>query len=160
MINFKKGPALSLRQTNFIGKPVAGNAIEAGHVVRVFTAAGASLVEVARGANSGTGAVPGNVLLGFAINDQTDGDVVESGRIGVFGLDGASVVETDKYETAVATAAIGTPLTTNDSGNLTTIAATGGNAGSKVVGWVEGFRTLPRGAAGAAVTFVAVKLNA
>jgi hypothetical protein len=158
MINFKKGPALSLRQTNYIGKPVAGNAIEAGHVVRVVL--NGNVTEVARGANSGTGAVPGNVLLGFAINDQTDGDVIESGKIGVFALDGASVVETDKYESAVATAAIGTPLTTNDNGNLTTIAASGTNAGSRIVGWLEGVRTLPRGANSSPVTFVAVKLNA
>jgi hypothetical protein len=133
MINFKKGPALSLGQSDKVAKLAAGQAIEAGHVVRVDATSG----EVYLGA-SGT---PKDDYLGFAINNATDGDVISSGKIGVYNLDGASVVETDKAANiSAANYAIGQPLKAiQDTGNV----ALGDPASDRIIGYVEGVRNLP-----------------
>lgn len=136
MINFKSGPALSLHQVNYIGKAVEGENVEAGNVVRLVDNGG--VVEVRLGASASP--APSNVLYGFAINNQTDGDVIESGKIGVYALDGASILETDKTAAAITSTnyPLGAALTVDTDGNV----ATAGN-GDKVIGWVEGIRSLP-----------------
>jgi hypothetical protein len=134
MINFKKGPALSLHQVNYIGKAKAGEAVEAGMVVRLNGDG-----EVVKGSTASTSKTD---LLGFAINDQTDGDVIESGKIGVFALDGASVIETDKAAAAINSTnyPVGTQLTAVAStGNV----AVANGTTDRVIGQVEGIREIP-----------------
>ena len=137
MINFKKGPALSLHQVNYVGKAVAGQNIEAGHVVRLNDNGG--VVEVLKGAAASTAAL--DAIYGFAINNQADGDVIESGKIGVYALDGATVVETDKTGDVAITSSnfpLGSLVSVDVDGNVKIA-----GEGDKVIGQVEGIRTLP-----------------
>ena len=133
MINIKKGPGLSLAQVDKVGKPASGANIEAGQVVR-FAANGEVNVPSAPLASSNTD------LLGFAITATDDGDAIESGKIGVLLLDGASVIETDKASATVNSTnyAIGAPVSFNTSGLVTAAGAT-----DRVIGRVEGIRNLP-----------------
>jgi hypothetical protein len=141
MINFKKGPALSLHQVNYVAAPGSGvTGIEAGHVVRI-QADGL----VYKGASSATVSQWNDVAVyGFAINNQTAGDVIESGKIGVYALDGSSVIETDQTTDTINSSnyPIGALLgaATDSSGTLTKVANT---YAGKIVGQVEGIRTLP-----------------
>jgi hypothetical protein len=148
MINFKKGPALSLHQVNYVGKPdlsdnTPSTGIVAGMVVRVNTDG-----TIGTG-STGTPATDKSRLFGFAINSQSSGDVIEAGVIGVYALDGASVIETDQFEGSIGAYAIGQVLTTNTAGQVTNIdpATTSlinpASFTGKVIGWVEGTRTLP-----------------
>lgn len=134
MINFKKGPGLSLGQSDKVAKLAASQAIEAGHVVRIDSVTGM----VTKGAS----ATPNDDLLGFAINNGTDGDVVESGKMGVYLLDGASVIETDKAALAITSAnyPIGTPLKADEN---TGAVSTGTVGTHRIIGFVEGIRSLP-----------------
>jgi hypothetical protein len=146
MINFKKGPALSLHQVNYVGKPdltdnTPSTGIVAGMVVRVNTDG-----TIGTG-STGTPATDKSRLFGFAINSQSSGDVIESGVIGVYALDGASVIETDQFEDS--TYQIGQVLTANTAGQVTNLVPGTSDLinpatfTGKVIGWVEGTRTLP-----------------
>ena len=134
-INFKKGSALSLGQTDKVAA-TTGATIVAGQVVRVANVNG--VVEALAGASASP--APASDLLGFAINNTTDGDVIASGKIGVFLLDGSSVVETDQAAASInlTNYPIGTTLTADTTGNV----KVAGN-GDKVIGQVEGVRNLP-----------------
>jgi hypothetical protein len=139
MINFKKGPALSLHQVNYVGKPdlsdnTPSTGIVAGMVVRVNTNG-----TIGTG-STGTLATDKATLFGFAINNQLSGDVIEAGVIGVYALDGASVIETDQYADDYAEYTIGTPVSTNTAGQIITVAH---DYAGKIIGWVEGTRDLP-----------------
>ena len=139
MINFKKGPALSLHQVNYVGKPDSGNSTEitSGMVVRI-TADGTVAI-----GSTGTPANDKNSLFGFAINNESAGDVIESGVIGVYALDGASVIETD-HAAATITAGnypIGHALGVNTDGAVVSVDPA--TYAGKIIGWVEGIRTLP-----------------
>jgi hypothetical protein len=138
MINFKKGPALSLHQVNYIGKAKTSEGVIAGMIVNID---GDGFVVKATGANS---ASDQEKLYGFAINHQAAGDVIESGKIGVYALDGASVIETDQTTDAINSTnyPVGALLgaATDGSGRLTKVSNT---YAGKVVGQVEGIRTLP-----------------
>jgi hypothetical protein len=136
MINFKKGPALSLHQVNYVGSPATSD-ITAGMIVRV-TQTGSGNTTVTKGnatLNDST------TLLGFAINSAGMGDAIESGKIGVYALDGGSVIETDQIESSINlnTIAAGTPLTASANSGLVAQWATG----NRLIGWVEGVRALP-----------------
>jgi hypothetical protein len=133
-INFKKGPALTLGQTDKVAK-VTGN-IEAGQVVRLVT--NGSVVEAHSGASASP--APASDLLGFAINNSTDGDVIESGKIGVYLLDGATVLETDKADATInySNYPLGSAITANTNGTVSAA-----SNGDKVIGYVEGIRSLP-----------------
>ena len=135
MINFKKGPALSLGQVDKVAKP-ATTTIEAGHVVRIGN--NGSVVEATLGAS----ATPNDDLLGFAIHNATNGDVIESGKLGVYLLDGATVLETDKTELAINATnyPIGTPLKADGvTGNV----KSGVPGTDRIIGYVERIRNLP-----------------
>jgi len=134
-INFKKGSALSLAQTDKV-VATTGATIVAGQVVRVANVNG--VVEALAGASASP--APASDLLGFAINNTTDGDVIAAGKIGVFLLDGSSVVETDQAAATInlTNYPIGTTLTADTAGNV----KVAGN-GDKVIGQVEGVRNLP-----------------
>lgn len=139
MINFKKGPALSLHQVNYVGAPDSGNstAITSGMVVRV-TADGTIAI-----GSTGTLADDKNALFGFAINNETAGDVIESGVIGVYALDGASVIETDHTAATITTGhyPIGHALGVNTDGAVVSVDPA--TYAGKIIGWVEGIRSLP-----------------
>lgn len=146
MINFKKGPALSLHQTNFVAS-VGPESITAGMVVRIdpngvayrgFSNGAASPTAI----TSGLGDKASGFFYGIAINSSTSGDVIESGKIGVYALDGASVIETDQY---TGTPTVGQYVTTNVAGQLVAItdataavadAQTGTDGPSKIIGQV------------------------
>ena len=156
MINFKKGPALSLHQINYVASPGSGvTNIEAGHVVRI-QADGL----VYKGMPASTGQGNSAAIYGFAINSQSAGDVIESGKIGVYALDGASVIETDKF-TDGSSGTIGNGVGTFipgkyvsatadgllyvvDSTSAVTDATTAGSDTPKIIGQVvEAARSLP-----------------
>jgi hypothetical protein len=137
MINFKKGPALSLHQVNYIGSAKADEAVVAGMIVRINEDG-----EVVRGTDDKTET---GYLYGFAINSQDRGDVIESGKIGVYALDGASVIETDQFIGSATSYTTGELVTIHeaeapdeDAGKITAA-----GAGDRVIGQVEGTRTIP-----------------
>jgi len=137
MINFKKGPALSLHQVNYLGKAKTNEGIVAGMVVTIN---GSGQVVKPTIADS---AVDKDLLLGFAINNQASGDVIESGVIGVYALDGSSVIETDQTEHAINATnyPIGTRLSVvTATGAVCTVA---NNYTGQIIGQVEGIRTIP-----------------
>lgn len=160
MINFKSGPSLSLHQVNAVGKTVTGQAIEAGMIVRLHTNSSSGLTEALKGSETGASAT--GEVLGFAINDQTDGDVIESGKIGVYLLDGASIVETTNFTGSASGYTIGLNVSANTDGTILPTAATG----YRVIGQVVGTRALPAVQIVSGVkiqgtaTFVAIKLAA
>ena len=133
-INFKKGPALSLGQSDKVA--AASGTIVAGQVVRVHS--NGAVVEALAGASDSP--APKTDLLGFAINNSTDGDVIASGKIGVYLLDGITVLETDQADSAInlTNYPIGTPVTADVAG---LVKVAGGS--DKVIGQVEGVRNLP-----------------
>ncbi len=133
MINVKKGPAHSLAQSDVRGTAISG--VTAGMVCYVDGTDNPGYIA--------KGAVPLNKtgILGFAINDSTDGDVIESGKIALYTLDGSSVIETDQCKETVNTTnyPIGKPVYAEVTTGLVTNVATG-QAGP--IGWVEGIRSL------------------
>ena len=135
MINIKKGAAHSLEQTDKTGNAKANEGVEAGMLVRVD-----STGDVVKGPSSQSGAL--DELLGFAINNQTDGDVVESGKIGIYLLDGGSVIETDQSDTTINASnyVIGARVAP-DPTHLGKVRPW--ESGDRVIGYVEGIRTLP-----------------
>jgi hypothetical protein len=149
MINFKKGPALSLHQVNYIGAAKTGEAVVAGMVVQINGSGEVVKATITDSANDK------DVLLGFAINNQTAGDVIESGKIGVYALDGASVVETDQAVSTINASnyPIGALLTA--TGGLVDVV--GNSFAGKIIGQVEGIRVIPRGSE-PSVTVLGVKL--
>ncbi|NBQ68976.1 MAG: hypothetical protein EBU46_09155 [Nitrosomonadaceae bacterium] len=134
MINVKKGSAHSLQQTDKVGLAKANEGVVAGMVCRINTSN-----EVVKGP---TDAAAADDLLGFAINNQTDGDVIESGKISLYLLDGSSVIETDQ-STATINATnypVGTRVAAipDGSGKVRPW-----QSGDRVIGYVEGVRDLP-----------------
>jgi hypothetical protein len=119
MINFKKGPALSLHQTNYVATPA--ETITAGMVVRISSADGKAYKGFSDGSGGTIAGISANAsgnIFGFAINSSTSGDVIESGKIGIYALDGATALETDQY---VGTPTVGQYVTTNKDGALVAI---------------------------------------
>lgn len=135
MINFKKGPALSLHQVNYIGKAKASEGVVAGMVVQLNSSG-----EVVKASVTNDPADKA-LILGFAINNQDSGDVIESNAIGIYALDGASVIETDQVSGDINTTnfPVGSLLSAT-AGQV--VKVTTGFAG-KVIGQVEGIRTIP-----------------
>ncbi len=134
MINFKKGPALSLHQVNYIGAAKADEGVVAGMIVRLEDG------EVVKGASDSP--APKDALYGFAINSQDAGDVIESGKIGVYALDGASVIETDQYVGESSSYTVGALVTAADGVNAGKIKLSE-DSDDKIIGQVEGDRTIP-----------------
>jgi hypothetical protein len=150
MINFKKGPALSLHQVNYIGSAKTDENVVAGMIVQVKREG--SAINIVRGV-ADADKTSKDILYGFAINSQTSGDVIESGKIGVYALDGASVIETDQFED-ITIADIGkqvcaipylasdaTPANAAKAGKIKLV-----SAGERAIGQVEGVRDLPNAA--------------
>lgn len=136
MINIKKGTAHTLQQSDRRGRVRPGENIVAGMLVNVNLAG-----EAIRGLAANGGA---DGLHGFALNGQTDGDVIESGSIGVLLLDGNSVIETDQVTGTINPANF--PIGASVSVDGVTGRVKIGAAGEQSVGAVEGIRQLPHSA--------------
>jgi hypothetical protein len=133
-----------LHQVNYLGKAADSEAVVAGMVVRLSEESGS--VYVRKGASASP--APINAVYGFAINNQTAGDVIESGVIGVYALDGHSVIETDqaKDEITSSTYPVGAPLTAEAGTGLVKVVTVSSNAPAttdKIIGYVEGIRQIP-----------------
>ncbi len=102
MINVRKGTAHSLQQTDFVGNAKTNEGVVAGMLV-IKDSSGD--IVVADGADIDTGHAVG--LMGFAVTNQDEGDAIESGKIGVYALDGGSVIETDQFTGTYTIADIG-----------------------------------------------------
>ena len=136
MINLKKGPAHSLLQTDKVGNAKSGEAVVAGYVVRLDSSG-----DIVKGP---TNAAAADDMLGFALNNQTDGDVVNSGTIAYLLLDGASVVEVDQacvQGTINASNFVTGARVAADPSNLGKVRPW--ESGDRVLGYVEGIRNLP-----------------
>jgi hypothetical protein len=139
MINFKKGPALSLHQTNYVAA-VGPESITAGMVVRIQQDGSTQVAY--RGISNGAGvALTTGIssastagIWGIAINSSTSGDVIESGKIGVYALDGATVLETDQY---AGTPLVGQYVGSNAAGQLVVVDASTALADTNTAGTVE-----------------------
>ena len=100
MINVRKGTAHSLAQTDFTGAAKTDEAVVAGMLVAKDTS-----VDIVKLTTLTTAAEAGQV--GFALTNQAEGDSIESGLIGVYALDGNSVIETDQFTGSYTIADIG-----------------------------------------------------
>ena len=135
-LNIKKGTAHSLQQSDKIGNAKAGAAAVAGMLVHID-----SNGDIIKGVSGSSGTFGVGDLIGFAIQTQTDGDVLESGKLGYYQLDGNSVIETDPA--AAALTAGNYPVSPALTGHGTAGTVQTAAAGDKVIGYVEGIRTLP-----------------
>lgn len=148
MINVKKGTAHSLTQSDFVGTAKADEGIVAGMLV--IKDASGDIVKAGAAADDDLTEPVNASRYGFAINNQTDGDVIFSGKIGAYGLDGNSVIETDAFDPEDEFV-IGDPVipAATATGLVRPYVANG-----KIIGTYEGTRTL-RGTA-----LIAIKLSA
>ena len=138
MLNFVKGTGYSLQQSDFRGALATSGTIVQGAIVRLDNATGNILL----GSSVTTELVATADLLGVALNNDTDGDVVESGKIGAVAFDGNTVIQTDQTAVSPPTASaypVGSFVTANSSGQFT--AATVGT--HKLLGVVEGVGSIP-----------------
>jgi hypothetical protein len=149
MINVKKGTAHSLQQTDYRGtnpNPTGygsgGTIITAGELVYIATTG------IVTGCpTSGGASFVG--LKGLAINNNYDGDAIESQKIAIYALDGASIIETDQVDSNdgtlnLTTYPVGTPLypSLNTVGLVSKTNGSSANAWAAPIGWVEGVRFL------------------
>jgi hypothetical protein len=128
MINVRKGTHHSLQQSDIRGAWLTG--VTAGMICRVD-----STGTIALGGDGTTG------IRGFAINNSTDGDAIESQKIALYTLDGNSQIETDQTENAVNATnyPVGTALYSKGATGLVTVTST---ANGSIIGWVQGIRSL------------------
>lgn len=139
MINVKKGTAHSLQQSDLRGTATAN--IAAGMLCYISSTGATTATPATTYSNLGP--------RGFALNSSGDGDVIESGKIALYSLDGNSIIETDMVDlTGDSTTAIsltdyplGTPIYASQAaaGKVSKLAT--GTPGA-VIGWVEGVRFL------------------
>ena len=108
MINVRKGTGHSLAQTDFTGNAKANEAVVAGMLVAKDTSG-----DIVKLTTLTTAADAGQV--GFAITNQDEGDAIESGRIGVYALDGGTVVETDQFTGTYTASDIGKAVVADGS---------------------------------------------
>jgi len=137
-LNFVKGIAYGLNQSDFRGTVATSGTIVQGSIVRLDNTTGNILL----GSSVTTELVATADLLGVSLNNDTDGDVLESGKIAAIAFDGNSVIQTDQTAVSPPTASaypIGSFVTANSSGQFT--AATVGT--HKLLGVVEGVGTIP-----------------
>lgn len=134
MINIRKGSGLSLLQTDRTGNVATVGTIVQGSGVRLDPTTG----DVLLGASASP--TPKTDLLGFAINNDTDGDVIASGQLGMYLLNGGDVVETDQTAATITATnyPVGQVVTINTSGQ---VAVAGGS--DIIIGQVDGIRQLP-----------------
>lgn len=143
MINVKKGTAHSLAQTDLRGTNpnpatygyTSGTTITAGMLC--YLNAGVVTAVPTSGATTGQ-------LKGLAINNNYDGDAIESQKIALYALDGSSIIETDQVGTLAVTSTT-FPIGALVYANATTAGAvqsTYTGANGIAIGQVEGIRFL------------------
>lgn len=118
MINVRKGNAHSLAQTDFVGTTLADEAVVAGMLV-VKNSSG----QIVQAGTLATSADVG--LIGFAVTNQSEGDAIESGKLGAYALDGSSVIETDQVTNTLSGltgADVGKAVISGDNGQVTVVA--------------------------------------
>ncbi len=161
-INVRKGTAHSLAQTDFTGSLYAGEAVEAGDLVYKTTAGEirkvAKLDNSTRG--SATNKITDSLMIGFAITTQSEGDAIESNKIGVCALDGASIIETNKFTGTVTLADVGKPVVQDGNGGTNGyVTVVAGGTTERVIGNVaDAPRTLYVGQT--PITVLPIKLKA
>lgn len=135
-LNIKKGTSHSLQQSDKIANAKSGEAVVAGMLVHIDSSG-----DCIKGVTGSSGSYGAADLLGFAIQTQTDGDVIESGKIGFYLIDGNSVLETDQAAATINASnyPVGTALTGNGTAGTVKTAS----AGDRIIGYVEGIRSLP-----------------
>jgi len=118
-INVRKGNAHSLAQTDFTGSLKASEGVIAGHLVYKNSN---GEIELVNKLDNATRASAGNkignsALIGFAVTTQDEGDAIESGKIGVYALDGGSVIETSFVSgiTGLTASDVGKPVVQDTS---------------------------------------------
>jgi hypothetical protein len=155
MINIVKGNGLTLNQSDIAGNVKANEGVVAGMVCHIGI--GGDAGKVLKGAAA-------DRLVGFAVNNQSDGDVISSGKIGLLLLDGSSVIETDQAAATINSTnyVVGDVLyaETGNTGKVTTA-----NTSGVVVGTVYGVRSIPNTSsadpiANPTVSVLAIKLAA
>jgi hypothetical protein len=138
-INVKQGTGLTLQQSRYVVPPYASNSpsILAGMVVSVIPVGSSGAGQL----KPGSGTTTTVVNPGFAINNQTDNDVINSGYLGVYTLDGSSIIETDQADATInlTNYVQGSKI----YGNATTGLVTATASTNVQVGWVVGVRSLP-----------------
>jgi len=136
-LNFVKGTAYSLLQSDFRGNLATSGTIVPGAIVRLDP----TTQNILLGSSVTTELVATADLLGIALNSDLDGDCLESGKLAASAFDGNSVIQTDQVSGTISTSnyPVGTFLTANSSGQFTT--ATVGT--HKLLGVVEGVGTIP-----------------
>lgn len=148
-LNVRKGSAHSLAQTDTTAS-VTVNALT--RVVTPTAFAGQLVYKDTTGAlavvpklNNATRASATNKIgdsasasqVGFAVNNTDEGDVKECAKMGIYLLDGGSVIETSYYTGTVTAADIGKPViqdaSTGTDGNVCVVAH---GTTEKILGWV------------------------
>lgn len=133
MLNVRKGPAHSLGQTDFVGTLVTDEGVVAGMLVRRNSTGGIVKVTTLTTAAESS-------QVGFAITTQSEGDAIESGKIGALALDGGSIIETDQVTTdysAFTAADIGKAVVADGStAGKVKVVAHGSVSTSRVIGIV------------------------
>lgn len=132
MINIKKGTALSLKQSDKLATAIAG--VTAGMVVSLDVSNPSTIFIGVTGQGADN-------LVGFAINNSTDGDVISVGKIGIYVLDGNSVIETDQVTGTIN--ATNFPVGNRVAADGTTGAVKLWASGDRVLGYVDSIRSLP-----------------
>lgn len=131
MINFKKGTGLTLVQNDRVGAAKTGEGVVAGMLVHVDASGDVIKGVTSQGVDN---------ELAFAINNQADGDVVSSGKIGLFIVDNGAIVETDQVTATINYTNF--PVGTRVAGDTTTGKLKAWASGDRVVGYVDSIRTL------------------
>lgn len=137
MLQVIKGTAFSLQQSDMRGL-APGTAVLAGSVAYVNSSGVVTL--------GGTGSAG---VRGLTINNSTDGDVLESGKIALYSFDGNSIVATDQVDlTTDSTSAInatnypvGTPIYASTTAGLVAKTTT---TNGPIIGWVTEVRQSPQ----------------
>lgn len=130
MINIKKGNGLTLQQSDKVGTLLASEAVQAGMAV------GLSSTGVVYKASD---TYP---VLGFALNDYRDTDVISSNKQAILLLDGSSVIETDQITSGESAPAYGA-LVYADASSAGTLVSGSATTHDRLVGHFLGSRTLP-----------------
>lgn len=119
-INVRKGTGHSLLQTDVCGALKASEGVDAGMLVYVDggdvdATTGLGKVKKVLPLDNSTRASATNKIgkslqIGFAITTQSEGDAIESGKIGIYVPDGGTVIETSYYSGTITIADLGKPV--------------------------------------------------
>lgn len=137
MINIKKGTAYTLSQSDFTGSAKDSEGVLEGMLIRKED--GGDIVKGGAAASATPGDAVNAARYGFALHNQSRGDVISSGKVGAIGLDGNSVIETDQFEGVIGDYQIGESVIPSATGTgKVRPSVTNG----KALGIVEGNRSL------------------